>query len=232
MNTEIEEKKNAIVLPDIDAVTARGADLEARVNALKIVDNATLIEASELLKTIAAGRKAIEADFKPSKQAANALHKAITAQENKYDAPWATADQRVRKMISEYHTAEADKRRREEARLAEEARRRKEEEQLNQAIKLDAAGKTEEAAAVLDKPVVAPPVRLAGPVKTAGVTMVTVTRYEIIDASKLNREFLVPDEKGIAAIVKSSPERAEQIVGAGAIRVTQTQEPRVNSRNG
>lgn len=224
---EIELKRNAIVVPNLEAIATRGGDLEARVAALAIVDDASLIAAGELLKAIKEARKAIEADFAESKKAANALHKAITAQENKYDAPWATADGKVRAAISKYTDEQAAIRRKEEARLAEEARKRREEEALQSAIKLEAEGKAEQAAAVLDKPIVAAPVALAKPVNAAGVTMVTVKRFRVLDVTKAKPEFLVLNEKAVAELVKAVGKRAEEIVGVGCIEFYETQEPRV-----
>lgn len=59
-------------------------------------------------------------------------------------------------------------------------------------------------------------------VEDAGVNRVTTYDFRIIDKMKLKPEFLLPDEKSIRALVRTSKKRAAEMVGIGAIEVIES----------
>lgn len=140
------------------------------------------------------------------KKAAEAERKEIANKIKTFTDPLAKAERTIKNKISAYLTEQ------QRIRIEEDARRRKEEEErrLETAIK---TGHDE----VLDKPIVT--IKEPEPELAKGTYTVDVWEYEIIDKTKINPEFLIPDEKGIGATVRSMKDRAQAIVGDG-VRVT------------
>jgi hypothetical protein len=58
-------------------------------------------------------------------------------------------------------------------------------------------------------------------VRAAGVSIPKVWKHRILDASKIVRTFMAPDEKKIASTVKSLGKEAVDVIGAGSIEVFQ-----------
>lgn len=75
----------------------------------------------------------------------------------------------------------------------------------------------QEAASVVVAPVAIP----STTPKPEGVFFRSVWEWELCDIARLKPEFLLPNEKAISALVRSSHQAAESIVGTGAIKVTE-----------
>lgn len=157
---------------------------------------------------------------RPVKEAANRAHKEAVAQEQKLLGPVEQAERLVKGQMAQW-AAELERRRREEeARLREEARQRAEVERLEQAAAMERAGLREEANALIEQPVEAPPVILADTrPRVEGVAIRSVWKFRVLDKTKLRPEFLIADEKAIGATVRSLKDAAVAVVGPGSIEV-------------
>lgn len=115
--------------------------------------------------------------------------------------------------MSDYLILEERRKREEEAKAkkiadaqAEEAKKALEEERLNTAATLDAMGHKEEAMAILEDPVIAPPVAapqptVAAPPVAAGVSARKKYRAIITDPNAIPRQYLIPNDKQIQKVV-------------------------------
>lgn len=99
---------------------------------------------------------------------------------------------------------EQDRIAREEARKADEKARKERERLEREARKAEEAGRLERAEVLRDRAevtVAAPPPPVAP--RVSGLSERTTWKYEIVDAAKLPREYLIPDEKRIGAVVRA-----------------------------
>lgn len=190
------EQQNADLLARISNVAAIGdlvvtsdADLEAAAAQLRDV--------KALQKDADAAQKAVTQPLEQQKKAAIAWFR------DRIVSKLEGAESRLKRGILAYQQ-EQERIRREQQRAAEEAARKERERLERQAAKAEAAGKADKAEELAERAqtVVAPVVDTAPP-KVAGVSTREVWRFEITDPAALPREYLVPDEKKIGAVVRA-----------------------------
>lgn len=219
--TEATAAAVPIAPPDPAPYQRQSGDLKSQLAALgaKITSEDVFQEVAKIATDAKTLDSAIEKAIEPSKTAAHKAHRAVCDLEMKLRAPLKDVMSAARTMIGSWEIEQRKIREEEEKKLAAEAKARAEEAQIQEAIEHDEAGDKESAAEVLDRPVIAPPVSLPKP-KAAGVATATVREVTILDASKLKREFLIPDEKRIKAAGKAlTQEMADHLFGAGAVQV-------------
>ena len=69
---------------------------------------------------------------------------------------------------------------------------------------------------ILEKPIAV--VKSEAP-KVAGTYTVDVWEFEIVDKTKINPAFIIPDEKAIGQVVRGMKEKAQELIGEG-VKVT------------
>lgn len=155
----------ALIEVPVAAIERQNQDLTSRAMALTVVNNQQMLEASELVKAVAAQRKEVAATFNPIIERAHAAHKEALAQKAKFDGPLEQAQRRLAGCIGSYQ-AEQERIRREaqaeaerlqrEAEAKERARLKAEEEDriLAAAAQAEDAGDAELAEAIVSAPVV------------------------------------------------------------------------------
>lgn len=211
----------AIKAPDQAPVQAKLVPLATELATFKIDSADAYRRAAELLKAYVQGRKTTRAMFDDATEKANAAHKALTKLRGEAEKPWSDGEDKLRKLMSEWDQAE--RRRMEEERKAQEAaaKKRAEEERLEQAIEKEEEGDKAGAAALLDAPVPAPYVPPpAPPPKIAGISNRQAWDFEIIDATKLRADLLLPNLVEIRKLVNAMGDKAAAYCGEGSIKVT------------
>jgi hypothetical protein len=169
-----------------------------------ITNNNDYVKAGNILLTIKDIRKKIEATFKPIKQKFDAAKKEVLDQEKAADRPLIEAENWIKPLISGYLVEQEKIRQAEERRLQELARKEEEERRLLEAIEAEKNGQQDEAQAIIDAPVQAPPVVVPKAVpKVEGISMRENWRFRIVDEKKIPREFLKVDEVKIGAYVRA-----------------------------
>jgi hypothetical protein len=165
--------------------------------------------AGEDLKTCKALAKEINEFMGPIVTAAHAAHKAAKGRQNETLAPIEKAQAVIGRVMGAYQVELAAARKiaeaQERARLEQEAAAAKD-QYVDSLIEHD---KLDEAEAVTN----APPMRQEPKLpkdkpKVAGTTVRTNWLFEIVNASAIPREYLIPDERCIGAVVRS---RAGQV---------------------
>lgn len=102
------------------------------------------------------------------------------------------------------------------AQLRAEERIAEQERQTEAAL---AESRAREAAAQAEAQTAVAPVIEAEIVQVAGLSRAKTYAWRLLDKSKLKPEYLLVDEKAINALVRSTRQRAAEMVGAGAIEV-------------
>lgn len=159
--------------------------LRAKVDALEVVDQQSYDFANALNKQAYEGRKAFHAWFDPIDEASKRQRQATIAQGKKIDEPFdyvikVTGSKAAAWMRAEKAKADELRRKAEEA-----ARKESEDAQIRAAEALQREGLAAAAEAVLDAPVVAPKVEVAGPEKAEGVSYRDVWGAEVTCLSEL-----------------------------------------------
>lgn len=166
-------------------------------SAITVTDRASCNEASEYLKEIKTQSKRVVEFFADSKAKADATHKAICAQENKFLEPLKRLEQTIKAGIGAFELAE-------QRRIAaEEERRRNEAEELAAlSVEAEASGDTGMAQEALAEALVnyAPSIQP----KTQGVS----TRFDWVaiveDAEMVPRMFMLVNDAALQAFVKQT----------------------------
>lgn len=135
-------------------VESKALAVPDQARAIRIIDNAAMLQANAMLLDIKALVKEVDECFKPLAQKADEAHKAITGRWKLAKAPLIEAEGILKVGVKAYMDEVERKRREEEARLREIARKEEEERRLKEAELLANAGFHEEAEAVIDEPIV------------------------------------------------------------------------------
>ena len=156
MNTDI-----AAVMPDENKLQEQENKALEIAKALVISDDAGLIKADQFSVKLAALEKMIKADFKPSKDAAFAAHKALVAQEAAHLSKVTEPRTIIKAKIKTYQEAQEAARQAEEKRQQAIADKQAEDAALAAAAEAEKYGDKAQAEAILAAPVVSAPVIIA-----------------------------------------------------------------------
>lgn len=205
--------------PEIERLTGAVTPWPDRARALVVEDQDGYERAAVLLREIKGLRSEIADTFGPIVAKALAAHREALAQRKRHEAPLELAERTIKTLMAGYVREEERKAREEAARLEREAREeearrqaaeREAEEQtrLAEAEELYAAGKNEEAMAVLDAPMPEPdplppppPVVVTPPPRAAGISVRETWSAEVTDLVALVRA--VADGKAPAAFLRA-----------------------------
>jgi hypothetical protein len=210
----------ALKLVETEPVEEKALSIVDQAKAVKVTDAQTYTAAGSLWKQIGDMIKEVKDTFDPICDAAHKAHKAAVEKRAKYLDPLTAVQKSVKGLMSAYDAEQERIRREEQARLAEIARKAAEEQALLDAIAAEEEAKrngatkeeaAQEAEAVMAEPVYVPPVVLpkATPKLQGGPVYKTAWKFRIVDANKIPRQYMVPDEKAIGAIVRSTQGRIE-----------------------
>jgi len=195
--------------PDVSSLTAHGGHLAELVNNLVIDSPETYMAGAELVVSIKQARQEAKDRFADSREAAKQAKAAVDNLYNSLDRPLAGHESTLKGKLQSWDN-EQERIRREQQQAAQLAAQKAEEDRrLREAEQLEAAGKPEEAARVIERPVVAPPVVLARTTpKVEGlVHKFKPWDYRIVDESKLPRQYLTPDITKIRGVVRAMGEQ-------------------------
>lgn len=180
-----------------------------KAQALVVITAEDYSSAGELLLDIKDLEKRIIGRFEDPKQKAHEAHKAITALEKELLSGPRQAKSVIEAKLAawrnEQYKIEQEKQAKLQAQLEAEAKK----EQEKEAAKLKKSGDAKGAKALLQQEIIveAPKVESEIP-KVEGLSVRRPWKGEVVDASLLPREYLMPDEKKINAVVRALGERA------------------------
>lgn len=175
-----------------------------KARAAKIVDQQTYNAAAEMLLGIKDLRKQIDETFDPIIKSAHEAHKTACDAKKKAESPLADAESIIKRMIGAWSIEQERIRREAEERARIEAAKLEEEMRIQAAVNAAEAGAdTETVAQIMEtpQPIIMPTV--APTFESAvGISTRKVWKYRIVDEKLIPREFLMPNERAISAIVK------------------------------
>jgi len=184
----------------------------AEMQHIEINDQESYEEAASFLRKTKQTGKTVKDHFEPERKRTHEAYKAVTDQIKFFTDKLSKAERTVKQAMGKYVNEQERKRREVEA----QRRREEEEKRLQSAIE---TGHDE----VLDKPIAVEKEPEAP--KVDNTYTVEVWKYQIQDVSKINPDYLIPDEKAIGALVRSKKGDAGRILGEG-VRVYSEKEVR------
>jgi hypothetical protein len=144
-------------------------------------------------------QKAITGFLEPHIKAAHEAHKSLTSRREELLKPFEDAEKVLNGKMVDWQTEE-------DARIAKEQKEADDEAVLEAAAEAQESGNKELSEAILEGDVVV----AAAPVekqKTNGVTFSVTYDYEVVDEDKIPREYLMPNDKAIKAMVKAKKDK-------------------------
>ena len=176
-----------------------------RIKAIVVKTAEDYTSASEFKKMLKDRQKAVNEAFDPIIKDAHSAWKKAIAQRDTYLQPYVQAENEVNVHIKAYLAEEERKQREAEARVQE--MQRKEAEKLQKrAEKAAEKGQTEKAEQLQEQ---AEQVQMVTPVvqsnvpKVAGMVKRKVWKFKITDKGLIPREYMMPDEIKIGAVVRA-----------------------------
>lgn len=127
----------ALVVDNSQEVRQEAASWPEQARALAVVDDATSVRASEMLKGIKALRQRIAETFDPHIKRAHDAHRALCREKQEAEAPLTEAETILKRGLVAYDDAQEAARRVRERELEEQARREEETRRLDAAAALE-----------------------------------------------------------------------------------------------
>jgi len=143
----------------------------------------------------------------PLRKKADELHKMVTRNKKKHLKPIEDAIDIFKSKTTSWYMEEQRKVREQEEKIRREAIRQQEEARLKEAEELEKNGEAEKAEEILSAPILAPVFKPQKIEKPEGVSYHDNWKFEIVDESKIPRDYLMPDEKEIGRTVKARKEK-------------------------
>lgn len=189
---------NEITTPEKEISTALA---QAQAFVIRSNDDLALVDAhcAGLLKL----KKKIEADFAESKSTTYSAWKAVVAQEKGHlDGVDAARKIDIQK-IGAWRDSQEAIRIGEENRLRAEAQKKADDDALALAESLEASGKTEEAEAVIQTPVVVAPVIVPKTTPKTQTVIRKVKKFRVTNEALVPRQYLTLDTVKIGGVVRA-----------------------------
>ncbi len=191
---------------DTKKIEARTGGAVAQAESLTVATDQQFEEGGGFLRGLKAIRKEIANTFDPISKKLHEAHKEVVAQKKRHSEPVEKAERIVKKKIGGYLAEKERRRREDEEKLREVARKQEEERRQEEALALEKAGKKEEAEAVIEEPVEAPPIVI--PDTTPKVEGISKPREDwkcrVKDASKVPAEYMKVDEVKLGQVVRAT----------------------------
>lgn len=173
----------------------------AEMQHIEITDQSSYETAAEFLRKTKQTAKIVKDHFEPERKETYEAYKAVTDTIKMFTDKLNKAERTVKAAMGKWYNEQERKRRE----IEEQRRREEEERRLQSAID---TGREE----VLEKPIVT---KKEEAPKVDGTYTVEVWKFEIIDKSKINPDYLIPDEKFIRQTVNAKKADARSILGPG-----------------
>lgn len=170
--------------------------------------------ASFLTDELKPALREIDDTFGPIVRAAHKAHQEALQQRRRHEEPLQEAERIVKAAMVKYSDEQERIAAEQERQRLAEARKAAEDTAVEEAARLERDGHQDAAEERLAQPVMPVVTTPAAPrPKAAGVSTRKVTKYRIVDESKIDRKFLQPNKSKIRGLVNSMGADAEAIVG-------------------
>ena len=201
---------------EIQKVEKKALSLPDRAKAIIVNSDDTYKEAGEFLRDIKTLHKAITEHHDPMIKAAHEAHRVSIAAKKKFTDPLDEAERLVKPKMAIYVREIELAKQKEREKLEREAREKAEAEALQRAKEAEAAGDKASAEQILQEAVDSPPVILESKddkPQSEGVSTKKTWKWRLKDESKVDRKYMIVDEKKINALVRALGKVAQETVG-------------------
>jgi hypothetical protein len=194
-----------IVEPEIKDLQVSNGDMSAQVAALRVTDDASFALGGAMLLEIKKRYKLVEERFAEPVSLAHKAHKAMTSLRDSVLSPLKQYEAQIKGQLGTYQMEVERKRREEAERLRRQAEAQAEADRIAKAQDQMDKGDLKACEKTLSAPIQVEPVRIVTPEppKVAGVSFKDDWRFEIENVNLIPIEYMVPDEKAIARVVKA-----------------------------
>lgn len=178
----------------------------SQAQQITVIDAEEYEMACSFLTLVATRKKQVNETFDPIVQKAHAAWQEAINQRKKFMTPLEMAELNVKTKVSQWRIDEERKRREEEDRLQANAKREADERAIAEAQSLEDNGEKELAAMVLEEAAAAPAPVVVAPStvpKQDGIAKKTTWKFRIVNEELIPREYMVPSEMKIGAVVRS-----------------------------
>lgn len=199
-----------IVEPEIKDLQVSSGDMLAQASTLTVSDDASFARGGEILLEIKRRSKSVEERFAEPVSLAHKAHKALTTLRDSVLSPFKQAEAQIKGKLGTYQM-EVERRRQEEAaRLRRQAEAQAEADRIAKAQDQMDKGDLKGCEQTLVAPLKYEPPRVEIPEapKLAGISFREVWKFEITNVNEIPMEYMVPDEKAIARVVKALGSKA------------------------
>ncbi len=208
-------KQAAISLP-MPSIQAKSLSVLTRARGLVISSQEDLTAADQFRQDIKALLRSIDEAFDPQIEQAFALHRSLLAKKKEFAGPPLRALELINPKIAEY-MKERDRARfqkERERQIKEQEAKRLAEIAVDKASELVDEGRAAEANAVLKEAALkAGEIEASAPEipekPLADVSLRTTWDFEVVDAEKIPRKYLVPDLVTIGKVVRAMKDQAD-----------------------
>lgn len=186
-----------------------------QVGAVTINDDRDFIEAGELAQRVKGLQVEVDDTFADIVKSANTAHKQAIAGKDKHMKPLKAAEARLKKLLEVYYLKRSGEARVDQAEAQADLKEQADAVAVDEAAALERAGRTAEAEQVLDQAETAIlPVGMMGSElpKLQGISFRKKYKGRVVDASKLDRKYLIPDQAAIDKVCDALGKNAN-IVG-------------------
>lgn len=189
--------------PRVQPVAREVASLTDQVIGFEVTDADSYERGAEVLRSIKTMYNEVETKRKSITSPLDQAKRQVMDLFRPFTDSLASAERTLKKRMIGWKN-EQERIAREEQRKAEEAARKERERLERQAAKAEAEGRAARAEVLRDRAEFTVPAAPAPATpKVSGIADRKVWRFEIVDAAKLPREYLVPDEKRIGGVVRA-----------------------------
>lgn len=211
--TTTETPVDPAKLPEVQAVLSDITSLESFAQSYQVTIPAQFEAGAEDLKRVKGAAARLEEERTKITSPLNASLKAVNSFFRKPAERLAEIERIIKQRLRSFDEEQERKRRLEQARLDAEAdaERRRLQEIAARATERGQEGKAQKFEERAER-IVAPTAQLATP-KVTGLAKRDNWVFRVKDASKLPREFLMPDEKKMGQLVKAMKKDAEGLLG-------------------
>lgn len=230
LQTDIKASLEAFFeqLPDMESNIAMGSALVEQSKAIHVgrldTSDENYRQACDIVSALRSVEDEIEGMMKPFIDRLYQAHRTATGIRKTYLDPIQTETKRL-KIERESYAAEQERQRQEAQQKAQqEAYEREEARLIEEARQAAAQGDSAAVEAILEEAVNVEVPLVVMPSATPqvqGTSFRTAWEWTLLDFTKLKPELIKVDEVAIGKIVRSMHKSAEQLVGAGAIKVTE-----------
>lgn len=193
-----------IVEPEVGDLQVSSGDMLGQAAKLTVKDDESCVSGGDILLEITRRKKAVEERFKEPCEAAFKAHRSLTALRDSVLVPFKQAQDMIDRKIKDYRS---EVRRKQEAEAAAAFKAAQEKAEADRMAKAQAqmdSGDLTGCEKTLDSPLPPPVVRIEtqAPPAMKGLSFRTDWFFEITDPDAVPRQFCIPDERKIRAMVK------------------------------